>query len=291
MVKPRTRSNIWRGCASIRRQALARDYGLRQNTPSRRPIPTAPAPAIPGRAAGERSCGQRRQPQRIQRRRAATTNNRMELMAAISALEALKRPARSVHTDANICETASPSGCMAGSATAGDRRQEAGEERRSMATPRRRAHAHQVEWSWVKGHAAMPKTTGSTRSPARRSPPSGLLRRRLRWPLGRHRLLLGHWLIVMEVEHLLRAVAGIVAFDQAPDIRFARAAEVQRPAHFARRSLLHLGNPERDLASYLHMTCRCVRQHRRWQPNRPRCPARPSRACPLSSTGHCPWSP
>ncbi len=51
---------------------------------------------------------------------APTTNNRMELMAAISALEALKRPARSTCTPtANICATASPSGSPAGSAMAG----------------------------------------------------------------------------------------------------------------------------------------------------------------------------
>ena len=51
---------------------------------------------------------------------AHTTNNRMELMAAISALEALKRPcAVDLHTDSQYLRTASRNGSMAGSATAG----------------------------------------------------------------------------------------------------------------------------------------------------------------------------
>ena len=49
-----------------------------------------------------------------------TTNNRMELMAAIAALEALKRPCTvELHTDSNTSGTASRSGSTAGSATAG----------------------------------------------------------------------------------------------------------------------------------------------------------------------------
>ena len=49
-----------------------------------------------------------------------TTNNRMELMAAIQALEALQRPAKvSLHTDSKYLLTGSPSGSTAGSATAG----------------------------------------------------------------------------------------------------------------------------------------------------------------------------
>ena len=51
---------------------------------------------------------------------ALTTNNRMELMAAISALESLKRRAVSICTPtANICATASCPGCPTGSETAG----------------------------------------------------------------------------------------------------------------------------------------------------------------------------
>ena len=86
----------------------------------------------------------------------ATTNNRMELMAAIAALEALKRPcAVSVSTPtASICATASPSGSTAGS-------------RRGWHTADKKpvknvdlwqrldaaAAPHKVDWHWVQGHA------------------------------------------------------------------------------------------------------------------------------------------
>ena len=51
----------------------------------------------------------------------ATTNNRMELMAAIAGLEALKRPCRvRLYTDSTLrAWTASPSGSTAGRRTAG----------------------------------------------------------------------------------------------------------------------------------------------------------------------------
>src|SRR5882757_10958258 len=106
--------------------------------------------------------------------------------------------------------------------------------------------------------AATPRTTGSTRSPARPSPRSERLSgsRSLRRTLGRHGLFLARRLFKHDIEHLLRAVAGIVAFDQPPDVRLARTAEVQSATYFARHPLLHLGNPERDFASYLHMARR-----------------------------------
>jgi ribonuclease HI len=51
---------------------------------------------------------------------AHTTNNRMELMAAISALEALKKPCVvDLTTDSQYVRRASPAGSTAGSATAG----------------------------------------------------------------------------------------------------------------------------------------------------------------------------
>ena len=52
---------------------------------------------------------------------AHTTNNRMELLAAIEALEALKRalPRRRVHRFANTCARASPPGSTAGRRGAG----------------------------------------------------------------------------------------------------------------------------------------------------------------------------
>ena len=49
-----------------------------------------------------------------------TTNNRMELTAAIEALEALTRPVTvHLHTDSIYVRDGIPSGCRAGSATAG----------------------------------------------------------------------------------------------------------------------------------------------------------------------------
>jgi hypothetical protein len=51
---------------------------------------------------------------------AHTTNNRMELMAAISALEALKKPCTvDLYTDSQYVRRASPAGSMAGRRTAG----------------------------------------------------------------------------------------------------------------------------------------------------------------------------
>ena len=50
----------------------------------------------------------------------ATTNNRMELLAVIRALEALKRPvAARVHTDSQYVQKGSPSGFTAGRRGAG----------------------------------------------------------------------------------------------------------------------------------------------------------------------------
>ncbi len=72
---------------------------------------------------------------------ANTTNNRMELMAAISALEALKRPCRvDLHTDSQYLRN----GIMSYIAQVeaewlAHRRQEAGQEYRSVETPRCRA--------------------------------------------------------------------------------------------------------------------------------------------------------
>ena len=57
-----------------------------------RSSPTAPARAIPAPAAGARSCKFGDTEKELKGGEAHTTNNRMELMAAISALEALKKP-------------------------------------------------------------------------------------------------------------------------------------------------------------------------------------------------------
>ena len=87
-----------------------------------------------------------------------TTNNRMELMAAIQALEALKRPVPvCVHTDSTY---------LKGGITQWIERWKANGWRTSRRKPVknedlwRRLEAalagHTVEWRWVKGHAGDP---------------------------------------------------------------------------------------------------------------------------------------
>src|SRR5262249_9285712 len=66
--------------------------------------------------------------------------------------------------------------------------------------------------------------------------------------LRRNRLLLDR-LFIDQVEILARAVAGIVAFGQAPHLRLAGAAEVQQARDLAGRALLDLGDAEGDLAA------------------------------------------
>ncbi|EAR50477.1 ribonuclease HI [Oceanicola granulosus HTCC2516] len=90
---------------------------------------------------------------------ARTTNNRMELMAAISALEALERPSRlTMVTDSNYVKDGITSWI-------------AGWKRRGWKTAAKKpvknedlwrrldeaAARHQVTWEWVKGHAGHPE--------------------------------------------------------------------------------------------------------------------------------------
>jgi ribonuclease HI len=86
---------------------------------------------------------------------AATTNNRMELMAAISALEALKRPSRvDLHTDSEYLRN----GIMTwihgwkqrGWKTA-DRKPVKNVELWQRLDEAQ--HRHEVMWHWVRGHA------------------------------------------------------------------------------------------------------------------------------------------
>ena len=86
---------------------------------------------------------------------ALTTNNRMELTAAIEALESLNRPCEvSLHTDSQYLR-----GGVTGWINIWKRngwrtaRQEAGQERGPLATLDAAAAQHAVEWRWVKGHA------------------------------------------------------------------------------------------------------------------------------------------
>jgi len=88
----------------------------------------------------------------------ATTNNRMELMGAISALEALKRPvAVRLHTDSAYVKNGVtqwlPRWKARGWRTA-DNKPVANEDlwRRLEAA----AAPHRVDWRWVKGHAGDP---------------------------------------------------------------------------------------------------------------------------------------
>lgn len=86
---------------------------------------------------------------------ALTTNNRMELMAAISALEAMKRPSRiELHTDSQYVKNGITTWIhnwkRNGWRTA-DKKPVKNEDlwkRLEQALVK-----HQVEWRWVKGHA------------------------------------------------------------------------------------------------------------------------------------------
>ncbi len=90
---------------------------------------------------------------------AETTNNRMELMAAIRAVEALKRPARvDLHTDSTYLRdgiTKWLSGWKAnGWRTAAKkpvRNRDLWERLESA------LEGHQVDWHWVRGHAGHPE--------------------------------------------------------------------------------------------------------------------------------------
>ena len=88
----------------------------------------------------------------------ATTNNRMELMAAISALEALKRPCRVVvHTDSEYVRNGISR--WINGWVRNNWRNSAKEPVANMALWQRllaAAKPHQVEWRWVRGHAGNP---------------------------------------------------------------------------------------------------------------------------------------
>ena len=137
-------------------------------------IPTAPARAIPAPAAGARCCASATQEKELFGGEADTTNNRMELMAVIEALEALKRPCQCVapHRSAIRAE-----GHHASGSTAGRRNGWKTAAKKPVKNDDlwKRLDAlvgqHQIEWRWVKGHAATRKRA----------------RRRARQPRRRHR--------------------------------------------------------------------------------------------------------
>lgn len=86
---------------------------------------------------------------------AATTNNRMELFAAISALEALKRPSKvELHTDSNYVKNGVTGWIHGwkrnGWKTADKKPVKNAELWQRLDAARSR---HEVDWRWVKGHA------------------------------------------------------------------------------------------------------------------------------------------
>jgi ribonuclease HI len=90
---------------------------------------------------------------------AATTNNRMELLAAISALEALKKPSRiDIHTDSEYVRNGI-SAWIHGWKRNGWRT--AAKQPVKNAELWQRLDAaqaqHEVRWHWVKGHAGHPE--------------------------------------------------------------------------------------------------------------------------------------
>lgn len=90
---------------------------------------------------------------------AATTNNRMELTAALSALRALKRPCRvTLYTDSQYLRRGItewlPSWREGGWRTSSGDAVENQDLWRELAAEVRR---HRVEWRWVKGHAGNPQ--------------------------------------------------------------------------------------------------------------------------------------
>ena len=90
---------------------------------------------------------------------ADTTNNRMELMAAIRALEALKRPSRvKLYTDSNYVmkgiQIWNNDWKKRGWKTADKKPVKNEDLRRPQEAV---ANKHEVEWHWVKGHAGHPE--------------------------------------------------------------------------------------------------------------------------------------
>ncbi len=88
----------------------------------------------------------------------ATTNNRMELMAAIAALEALKRPCKvELHTDSQYLRTGITEWLAGWKARGWRTAAKAPVKNEDLWRRLDEARArHQVDWRWVKGHAGHP---------------------------------------------------------------------------------------------------------------------------------------
>jgi ribonuclease HI len=89
----------------------------------------------------------------------ATTNNRMELMAAIAALEALKRPSRvHVHTDSQYLRDGITRFIHAWKARGWKTADKKPVKNIDLWQRLEAAmKPHQVEWFWVRGHAGHPE--------------------------------------------------------------------------------------------------------------------------------------
>ena len=90
---------------------------------------------------------------------AETTNNRMEMLAAISALEALKNPSRvDLHTDSNYLRDGIMKwihGWKRNGWKTADKKPVKNVELWQRLDAARARHA--IEWHWVKGHAGHPE--------------------------------------------------------------------------------------------------------------------------------------
>jgi ribonuclease HI len=88
----------------------------------------------------------------------ATTNNRMEMMAAIQALEALNKPCRvELHTDSQYLRTGITEWLAGWKARGWRTAAKAPVKNEDLWRRLDEARArHQVEWRWVKGHAGHP---------------------------------------------------------------------------------------------------------------------------------------
>lgn len=89
----------------------------------------------------------------------STTNNRMELMAAIAALEALKRPSKiTLHTDSTYVMDGITKWIHGwkrnGWKTAAKKPVKNAELWQRLDEARKR---HEIDWKWVKGHAGHPE--------------------------------------------------------------------------------------------------------------------------------------
>jgi ribonuclease HI len=89
-----------------------------------------------------------------------TTNNRMELLAAITGLEALKSPCKvTLHSDSRYLVDAMTKGWLRGWKARGWARANKGYLKNADLWKRLDAAAapHQISWHWLKGHAGHPE--------------------------------------------------------------------------------------------------------------------------------------